>query len=269
VDALSPAIEANGFPSLKGNSRITYATDRSRPKHEGKRFRPNGVLTGEKGAQGQNIGTLIFLAQRDTCSAPRYQGSGMITIGPKVIIAGVATLALGAGTGVAAAAMRTSPSPVDRSGVIHGCWTNSAIHGSHVFELQDVGTNCPKGTTAISWNERGPAGAPGPSGPAGGSGTARVSSLDQLNGIPCDHGAGTTRVSYGSDGAVSIRCVTPTTPHPTAPVTPIPTTVPPTTVPPTTVPPTTAPPTTAPPTATSTPSAITTAALSGSANVTS
>jgi hypothetical protein len=37
-----------------------------------------------------------------------------------------------------------------------------------------------------------------------------VSSLDQLNGIPCNSGAGTTQLSYGSGGAVSITCVTPT-----------------------------------------------------------
>jgi hypothetical protein len=75
----------------------------------------------------------------------------MIAIGPKVIVAAAVTLALGAGTGIAAAAMMTSASPVDSSGVIHGCWTNRAINGSHVFVLQNAGTNCPKGTTAISW----------------------------------------------------------------------------------------------------------------------
>jgi hypothetical protein len=66
----------------------------------------------------------------------------MITTGPKVIVAGAATLALGAGTGIATAAMMTSPSPVDSPGVIHGYWTNRAINGSHVFVLQNVGTNC-------------------------------------------------------------------------------------------------------------------------------
>jgi hypothetical protein len=152
----------------------------------------------------------------------------MITIGPEVIVAGAATLALGAGTGIAAAAMMTSASPVDSSGVIHGCWTNRAIHGSHVFVLQNAGANCPQGTTAISWNQRGPAGAPGPAGPAGHPGAAgRVSSLDQLNGIPCDHGSGTTSLSYGSNGAVSIRCVSRTAimaPTPTTPsITPTPT----------------------------------------------
>jgi hypothetical protein len=37
-----------------------------------------------------------------------------------------------------------------------------------------------------------------------------VSSLDQLNGVPCDSGAGTTRLSYGDNGSVSITCATPT-----------------------------------------------------------
>ena len=73
----------------------------------------------------------------------------------KFLIAGAATLALGTGTGIATAAMRTSPSPVDSSEVIHGCWANRAVNGSHVFVLQDFGTQCPKGTSAISWNEKG------------------------------------------------------------------------------------------------------------------
>ena len=181
----------------------------------------------------------------------------MITIGPKVIVAGAATLALGAGTGIATAAMMTSPSPVDSSGVIHGCWTNRAISGSHVFVLQDVGTNCPKGTTAISWNERGPAGATGPAGPAGRSGAAgRVSSLDQLNGIPCDHRAGTTSLSYGSNGAVSIKCITRTpipSPPPTAPTSPPPFTPTPTPTSPPPFTPTPTPPFTPTPTRISSP----------------
>jgi hypothetical protein len=57
--------------------------------------------------------------------------------------------------------------PVDGSGMIHGCWTNAAVHGSHIFVLQDAGTSCPNGTTAIAWNQAGPAGPAGPPGPAG------------------------------------------------------------------------------------------------------
>jgi hypothetical protein len=44
-----------------------------------------------------------------------------------------------------------------------------------VFVLQDAGTSCPKGTTAISWNQTGPAGPAGPAGttgPAGAIGSA-------------------------------------------------------------------------------------------------
>jgi hypothetical protein len=143
-------------------------------------------------------------------------------LAPKLIAAGVATLALGAGTGIAAAAMTSHPSPVDSSGVIHGCWTDRDIHGSHVFTLQDAGTKCPSGTTAISWNQKGPAGPAGAAGRAGsavGSHAATwPSSLDQLNGIPCDHGTGTTHVSYSTYGAVSITCTnahTPVLPTPT------------------------------------------------------
>lgn len=89
----------------------------------------------------------------------------------KVIIAGATTLILTAGASVATAAVMSS-GPVDSSGVIHGCWTNAELNGSHVFVLQDAGTSCPKGATPISWNEKGPAGSPGPSGPAGPTGAA-------------------------------------------------------------------------------------------------
>jgi len=95
----------------------------------------------------------------------------MARIGPKVIVAGVVTLMLAGGTAAAAAAVAESSSvahsPVDSAGVIHGCWTNADINGSHVFALQDAGTKCPQGTTAISWNQTGPSGPAGPSGPSG------------------------------------------------------------------------------------------------------
>ena len=82
-----------------------------------------------------------------------------------------AVLVLGTGSTAAYAAL--AGGPVDGSGVIHGCWTNAAINGTHVFVLQDAGTTCPRGTTAISWNQQGPAGltgATGPQGPAGPTG---------------------------------------------------------------------------------------------------
>jgi hypothetical protein len=61
-------------------------------------------------------------------------------------------------------------SPIDANEVIHGCWTNIGVNGSHALVLQDAGTSCPPGTTAISWNQTGPAGAVGPRGPAGAAG---------------------------------------------------------------------------------------------------
>ncbi len=72
-----------------------------------------------------------------------------------------------AGGGTAAAAIVSSP--VSNSGVINGCYANVAVNGSHLFVLQDQGTNCPKGTTPVTWNQAGPAGPAGPStaGPGG------------------------------------------------------------------------------------------------------
>ena len=85
-----------------------------------------------------------------------------------VLISAGAGLALLAGGTTAGAAIMGGP--VDGSGVIHGCWTNAAIHGSHIFVLQDAGTNCPSGTTAIAWNQAGPTGPAGPAGPSGPAG---------------------------------------------------------------------------------------------------
>ena len=84
-----------------------------------------------------------------------------------VVIAGATTLLAGGG-GIAASA--TILSPVSNSGVIYGCYTTAGVNGSHVLVLQDTGTSCPKGTTAISWNQTGPSGAAGSPGPAGPSG---------------------------------------------------------------------------------------------------
>lgn len=141
----------------------------------------------------------------------------MTGIGRTVVIAGTTALVLAAGASLATAAVMSSAGPVDSSGVIHGCWTDHAVNGSHTFVLQNVGSRCPTGTTAISWNKSGPpgpTGSPGPSGPSGPPGPSgaagTVSSLDQLNGIPCDSGAGTTQLSYGDNGSVSITCATPT-----------------------------------------------------------
>lgn len=90
-------------------------------------------------------------------------------LGVKGLVAvGAAATVLTAG-GAALATVVPRNSPIDGSGVIHGCYTIRALNGSHVFRLQDAGSSCPKGTTAISWNQTGPA---GPAGPAGQTGPA-------------------------------------------------------------------------------------------------
>ncbi len=156
-----------------------------------------------------------------------------------VLFATGATIALTVGGSTAYAAV--AGSPVDSSGVVHGCYTNQALNGSHVFVLQDAGTNCPKGTTAVSWNEQGPAGAAGPAGPAGPAGAtgttgpagpagptgpvggvgpqgpqgpAGTSSVDALNGTVCNVGSsaqGMIQVSYNSSNGVATLTCTPTT----------------------------------------------------------
>jgi hypothetical protein len=101
-----------------------------------------------------------------------------------VAIAGAVTLFLAAGTAVAVAAVVASPVS---SGTISGCYSNAELNGSHVFVLQDAGTNCPKGTTPISWNQQGApgsAGAPGPSGPSGPVGATGPSGLAGVAGSP-------------------------------------------------------------------------------------
>lgn len=71
------------------------------------------------------------------------------------LLAVVGAFALAGGASAATAAAIAESSPVDSSGVIHGCYTSKASNGSHVFMMQNAGTHCPKGTTAISWNQRG------------------------------------------------------------------------------------------------------------------
>ena len=110
----------------------------------------------------------------DRTQVPGREGTAMYITKRAVLVAGAASVLL-IGGGAAGAAIVAS-GPVDSSGVIHGCYTTTALNGSHVFVLQDAGTTCPKGTTAISWNQTGPAGpagatgATGPAGPAGPAG---------------------------------------------------------------------------------------------------
>jgi len=124
-------------------------------------------------------------------------------ISSRIVIAGVSTLVV-AGGGTAAAAAVMSTSPVDSSGVIHGCWSNAELNGSHVFVLQDAGTTCPKATTPISWNVKGPqgpagtTGAMGPAGPAGPS-TLGPAGLDVTVVQATTNGVGTAVAKCPAD----------------------------------------------------------------------
>ena len=71
-----------------------------------------------------------------------------------LVISGAATLLLGGGT-AAFATIATSPIS---GGVIYGCYKTAATNGSHTLVLQNTGTSCPQGDTAIKWNQRGPKG---------------------------------------------------------------------------------------------------------------
>lgn len=77
-----------------------------------------------------------------------------------------ALLLLGGGT---AAFATITAGPVS-GGVIYGCYTTAATDGSHTLVLQNTGTSCPRGDTAIKWNQQGPTGPRGPQGPKGATG---------------------------------------------------------------------------------------------------
>jgi hypothetical protein len=86
----------------------------------------------------------------------------------RMLLIGGTALALVAGGTAAGAAIASGP--VDSSGVVHGCYTVRAVNGSHALVLQDEGTSCPNGTTAVTWNQTGPQGTTGPTGPQGPAG---------------------------------------------------------------------------------------------------
>ena len=96
-----------------------------------------------------------------------------------VIIAGAAALVLMTGGGAAYAASASIP---DSAGVIHGCYkptSNGGVSPLGVVDTALPGGTCPKGQTALSWNQTGPQGPAGAAGPAGPS-TAGQGGLDVI-----------------------------------------------------------------------------------------
>jgi hypothetical protein len=87
-----------------------------------------------------------------------------------VIIAGASALILVAGGGAAYAASASIP---DSGGVIHGCYkpiSNGSVSQLGVIDTALPGGTCPKGETALSWNQTGPQGPAGPVGATGATG---------------------------------------------------------------------------------------------------
>lgn len=115
------------------------------------------------------------------------------TPGKSLAITSVAALLLGVG-GAASAAIIAGPVS---GGVIYGCYTTMATGGSHVLVLQDKGTSCPSGDTAIKWNRAGRAGPPGPAGPS----TAGASGLnvEVIQSSPDNLGQGRAEATCPSD----------------------------------------------------------------------
>jgi hypothetical protein len=111
----------------------------------------------------------------------------------KIVLTAAAGLLLAGGGTFAAAAAPASP--VDSGSLVHGCWTNAAINGSHAFVMQDAGTGCPKGTIAITWNQTGPQGPAGPAGPPG------VTGVNGADGAAGPTGAAGPEGATGPPGA--------------------------------------------------------------------
>jgi hypothetical protein len=109
-----------------------------------------------------------------------------------VTITAAGMVLTGAGTALGAV---IALSPVDSTGVVHGCWSTAAIHGTHAVVLQDAGSACPGGTTAITWNQTGPQGLAGPAGLQGAIGPAGAT------GPKGDSGAAGPKGDAGAAGA--------------------------------------------------------------------
>src|ERR1700735_4595034 len=125
-------------------------------------------LTGRIGRLASALARTIRAAQ-----VPGWEkGKGEMVARMALIAAGISGVLIVGDTAYGASA----GGPVGAGGVVHGCYSNAKVHGSHTLVLQDAGTACAKGSTAVTWNEQGPAGpagAAGPAGPGGAPGAAR------------------------------------------------------------------------------------------------
>ncbi len=134
----------------------------------------------------------------------------------------IAALLAGAALAIGAVAYASIPGP---SGIINGCVSNQSLNNAHALVVIDSSATCPPGTTALKWNQQGPAGPQGPQGPVGPQGSTGITgpqgsqgpagvigSLEQLNGIPCTRNsiAGTVLETLDANAFAKVRCIIPT-----------------------------------------------------------
>lgn len=136
-----------------------------------------------------------------------------------------AALAVCLAGGLLAGALAQAGVPKSRSSeLIQAC-----RHPSGYVRIVDEPTDCRGHERPLSWNTQGPAGPAGPAGPPGATGPAGppgptgptgpagpqgpagppgagITSLDDLDGLPCDGGAGTVEIAYADGGAISLTC---------------------------------------------------------------
>ena len=90
----------------------------------------------------------------------------------------------------------------DSNGVIHGCYpTNSQDSQSGAGLVLVNGTTCPRGDTAISWNQTGPTGVAGPTGPTGVTGLTGATGATGATGPA---GSSSVRVAYVNPECASV-----------------------------------------------------------------
>jgi Collagen triple helix repeat (20 copies) len=113
---------------------------------------------------------MVLLADVMSAASLVVREDNMIKNRRTVIIAGAAALVLVAGGGAAYAASASIP---DSAGVIHGCFKPTSGGNESPLGVIDTalpGGKCPRGETALSWNQTGPQGPAGQAGPAGPAG---------------------------------------------------------------------------------------------------
>jgi hypothetical protein len=109
----------------------------------------------------------------------------------RYILVGVVAFVLG-GTGVLSA-LAAGLIP-DAQGVIHACYSPS----TGAVRIVSSAADCKSREAPLSWNQTGPAGAPG------------IGTIDEFEGSACNAGsdqAGLLDVAFGGDGSVMLKCV--------------------------------------------------------------